>query len=167
MAQAPVVQQHALTPGPQWNWDNLQDWSQQAAPSVQLSRLKEHIASLNVTLLEADNGASIVAATGAAHAKESVTDTLDRRYSRAYGQVGVRMSLLAAAEERQRAVSQARGALQTEAAQRRLLQMQSVTELGACMCATCVVSSVSRWWRSSCAVSRKQQASLGAGWLKG
>ena len=130
MAQAPVVQQHALTPGPQWNWDNLQDWSQQAAPSVQLSRLKEHIASLNVTLLEADNGASIVAATGAAHAKESVTDTLDRRYSRAYGQVGVRMSLLAAAEERQRAVSQARGALQTEAAQRRLLQMQSVTETG-------------------------------------
>lgn len=130
MAQAPVVQQHALTPGTQWNWDNLQDWSQQAAPSVQLSRLKEHIASLNVTLLEADNGASIVAATGAAHAKESVTDTLDRRYSRTYGQVGVRMSLLAAAEERQRAVSQARGALQTEAAQRRLLQMQSVTETG-------------------------------------
>lgn len=113
-----------------WSWLNLQDWSQQAHPSVQLSRLKEHVASHNLSLLEADNGVKLIAAAGTTRAKEAVTETVDRRYSRSYGQVGIRMSLLAAAEERQRNVLQAKFAQQTEVAQTRLLQMQSVTETG-------------------------------------
>lgn len=128
MADLPA--QDSLEESASWNWLNLQDWSQQAHPSVQLSRLKEHVASHNLSLLEADNGVKFIAATGTTRAKEAVTETVDRRYSRTYGQVGVRMSLLAAAEERQRNVLQAKFAQQAEAAQTRLLQMQSVTETG-------------------------------------
>lgn len=128
--KAEPLGQESLEESASWSWLNLQDWSQQAHPSVQLSRLKEHVASHNLSLLEADNGVKLIAAAGTTRAKEAVTETVDRRYSRSYGQVGVRMSLLAAAEERQRNVLQAKFAQQTEAAQTRLLQMQSVAETG-------------------------------------
>ena len=125
-----AAQAESLEDSARWSWLNLQDWSQQADPAVQLSRLREHVASRNLGLLESDNCVKFIAATGTTRAKEAVTETLDRRYNRTYGQVGVRMSLLAAAEERQRNVLQARFAQQTEAAQTRLLQMQSVAETG-------------------------------------
>lgn len=130
LAQTPFAEPVVSMHSPSWSWENLQDWSHQAHPSVQLSRIKEHVANLQLQLLEADSGTKLFASTGTDHAKESVTDSLTRSYSRTHGQVGVRMELLAAAEQRQRNVLQARSLVQIEAAQMQLQQLQSVSEIG-------------------------------------
>ena len=120
----------AATAGQAWSWAQLQAWSGEQGPAVRLSRLKEHVASSNLKLVESDNGARIIAAASLTRAREPVTDTLDRSYSRMSGQGGLRWSFLGAEEARRRNVLEAKAGQLGSAAQTQLLQAQAVTELG-------------------------------------
>lgn len=125
--RAPVA---SADTGQPWSWADLQAWSAEQAPAVRLARLKEHVAGSNLKLVESDNGARLIAAAGLARAKEPVTDTLNRDYSRLSGQAGLRWSFLGAEEARRRNVQEARTEQLSSTAQTQLLQAQAVTELG-------------------------------------
>ncbi|MDR0214286.1 MAG: TolC family protein [Comamonas sp.] len=130
VSAAPVAHAAAADTGLPWSWADLQAWSAEQGPAVRLARLKEHVASSNLKLVESDNGARLVAAADLARAKEPVTDTLNRNYSRLSGQAGLRWSFLGAEEARRRNVQEARTEQLSSAAQTQLLQVQAVTELG-------------------------------------
>lgn len=97
---------------------------------MRLSRLKEHVASSNLQLVESETGAELLGSAGVARVKEPVTDTLNRRYERVHGQVGLRWSFLGAQEARRRNVLEAKADQQTTAAQTKLLEAQAITEIG-------------------------------------
>lgn len=130
VSAAPAAPTSAADAGQPWSWSDLQAWSAEQGPAVRLARLKEHVASSNLKLVESDNGARLVAATSLTRAKEPVTDTLNRNYSRLAGQAGLRWSFLGAEEARRRSVLEARTEQLSSTAQTQLLQAQAVTELG-------------------------------------
>ncbi|GGH59932.1 hypothetical protein GCM10010975_22100 [Comamonas phosphati] len=129
-AAAPAAPAAPAAEGQAWGWAQLQAWSSEQGPAVRLSRLKEHVASSNLKLVESDDGARIIAAASMTRAREPVTETLDRRYSRLSGQGGLRWSFLGAEEARRRNVLEAKAGQLSSAAQTQLLQAQAVTELG-------------------------------------
>lgn len=129
-AQPPGPADGSHAEGQAWSWADLQAWSREQGPSVRLSRLKEHVASSNLQLVESDTGAQLLGAAGVARVKEPVTDTLNRRYERVHGQVGLRWSFLGAQEARQRNVLEAKADQLGTAAQTKLLEAQAITEIG-------------------------------------
>lgn len=120
----------ASAQGQIWSWSQLQTWNAEQGPAVRLSRLKEHVASSNLRLLESDTGARLIGTAGVSKAKEPVTDVLNRSYTRTFAQGGLRWSFLGAEEARRRSVLEARADQLGTAAQTQVLQAQALTELG-------------------------------------
>ncbi|MFZ5487808.1 MAG: TolC family protein [Pseudomonadota bacterium] len=102
----------------------LEDWARSFAPVVELARAEVAVAQQRSMAYQAREGARVFGGAGVVNAREAVTDTLSRDYTRPQAELGVRWPILGSRASQQRIVEDAQYAL----AQSQLRRLQSENE---------------------------------------